>query len=90
MQRLQWSDLEPVKLNKRLTLSLTTLMGDALTQPVMLHKAGPWELAEIIERLTVHGARLEQRALAAIKRVELPPDHAPLRNSLRLFSRSTA
>ncbi len=88
-QRLEWRDLEPIKLNKRLSLSLTTLMGDPLTQPVMLNKAGPWEFAEIIERWTVTGLDFNnvrwplKDFLSAIKRVELPPDHAPLRNSMR-------
>jgi len=55
VESLKWEDLPMAKIPKRVSLSLTTFIGDPMTQPVMLGKSGPWNFDELIERYVEHG-----------------------------------
>ncbi|CAK8987604.1 Probable E3 ubiquitin-protein ligase ipaH7.8 (Probable RING-type E3 ubiquitin transferase ipaH7.8) [Durusdinium trenchii] len=49
-ESMPWEKIEPAKVPKRVSISLTTFLGDPMEQPVLLGKAGPWDYRELCDR----------------------------------------
>ncbi|GBG24240.1 Ryanodine receptor 1 [Hondaea fermentalgiana] len=49
-KEMSWASVPLAHIPKRVSLSQTTFLGDPLTEPVLLGKAGPWQLSELLDR----------------------------------------
>lgn len=49
-QSMTWESLPAARIPKRVSLSQTTFLGDPMTEPVLLGKAGPWQFDELLDR----------------------------------------